>query len=419
MFKQPDTHHASHGPATGDGSNVAADTFMGWAIAKGSHCLCPVTFEPRPMGKADVDVAIRYSGICGSDIHAIDKIDCSQGCESGASVVWNDKTVPGHEIAGIVIKAGPEAKFKVGERVGAGVLVGACLNCKECNGGNEQLCKKAVLSYATPIRHDEGDKTTPIFGGFANRVRLNSDFVYCIPPEIELEEAATLMCSGLTAYTALRRHGAGPNTAVGVMGIGSLGHLTLQFAKAMGCKTILALNEGLVSCEDCLKLGATKCFCNLREASSRQQLLSHDRRESLDLLVVCSFEVTTNWHDLLHLMKPRGTIVMMAMPPGTEVPLVLPTPILVRHEIGVVGSFQGGRREMREMFDFVIQHKIHPWTVKRPMAEINDALDCVKKHKVCYSMVLEVPETTEGFEAERTTTKLKQALEEEVQQLEV
>ncbi|KAG0240160.1 hypothetical protein BGW41_007142 [Actinomortierella wolfii] len=386
-------------------AHSGTEQFMGWAIAKDSHVLQAITFEPRPMSKTDVDIAIHYSGICGSDVHVIDK---SEKEHSDRAV----RSVPGHEIAGIVVKAGPEAKVKVGDRVGAGVLAGVCLNCKHCSEGNEQLCNQAVFTYANPARH-EGAKPACIYGGFAARIRINSDFVYPIPDKLSLEKAAPLMCSGISAYAALRRHNAGPNTAVGVLGIGSLGHLTLQFAKAMGCTTILAMNETSVNEEDCLKLGASKCYCNLRDST---ELLLQEAQDSLDLLFVNSFDNKTRWHDFLHLVKPHGKVVVLAMP--SEV-LSLPAPTLVRREISVVGSFQGSRREMVEMLDFAVRHQIRPWTVKRPISEINDALECVRKHEVRYSLVLELPEalmTYKGAEADEAS-KTKQMLEEQVQQM--
>ncbi|KAF9972572.1 hypothetical protein BGZ73_004300 [Actinomortierella ambigua] len=448
MSKQSELPHpATRGQDYGGAGAEIPHTFMGWAVAKDSDHLYPVTFEPRPMDAVDVDIAVRYSGVCGSDIHVIENAECGKiGGES--SVFPGNKTIPGHEIAGIVVDAGPEAKFKVGYRVGAGVLADACLKCKECNEGHEQLCKKAVFTHTHPGRNEKGDMTKPIFGGFANMVRFNSNFVHTIPQDVSLEEAATLMCSGLTAYTALRRYGASSKTSIGVLGIGSLGHMVLQFAKAMNCPTILALNDTPVNCEDCLRMGATKCLCNLGESGA-----SYDearRCDNLDLLFVCSVSHKTNWYTLLHMVRPRGTIVILAMPPSSSMSLNLPAPTLVRREISVVGSFQGGRRDMKEMFDFVVRHKIHPWIVKRPMAEINEALEDVKHHQVRYAMVLEVPKTYEGGSetaagkqvagrecetakgdvpgktskdtkgeagSEHTTDKLKEALEEEVQQM--
>ncbi|KAF9906413.1 hypothetical protein EC991_000660 [Linnemannia zychae] len=377
-------------------------TFTGYATAGGAT-LHRVTFSPRTLGPKDVEIDIWYSGICGSDLHIVEED-------------WHKlhgEVIPGHQIAGTVSAAGPEAHYKVGDRVGACLVHGweeeeeeerahgvidACLQCDECKTGQEQHCPKNTLVYKDTFKDG---CPAPSYGGFANRIRLGSDFVYKVPDEIQLSEAAPLFCAGLTAYTALRKYGAGSQKTVGVMGIGALGHLAIQFAKAMGSKEIVAISDSDVNPDDVNKLGAT----HIVDISNKDHIKAE--KHKLDLLLVNSFDKSTKWEDVFSLVSNHGCVVILGL---SKDPIQIPTMSFVHRDIKMVSSFQGGRKDVQEMLAFSVKHNIRPWIVKVPFDRINDAMELQKKMTARFCIVLEADESKEKSNNDAQKTVAEQYL---------
>ncbi|KAG0277174.1 hypothetical protein BGZ95_006366 [Linnemannia exigua] len=333
-------------------------TFTGYATSGGTT-LHKITFSPRTLGPKDVEINIWYSAICGSDLHLYEKDWCK----------LHGEVVPGHQIAGTVAAAGPEALHKVGDRVGACLVIDACMECDECKAGHEQHCAKKTTIYKDTFKDGS---SAPSYGGFANRIRLCSEFVYKVPDEIHLSEAAPLFCAGLTTYTALCKYCAGADKAIGVMGIGALGHLAIQFAKAMGSKEIVAITDSDVNPDDLNKLGATRCI----DSSNKDQVKAEHHK--IDLLLINSFDKSTNWEDILSLD-----------------PIQIPTMPFVHRDLKIVSSFQGGRKDVKEMLAFSAKHNIRPWIVKTPFDKINDAMELQRQKTARYCIVLEADKSKE------------------------
>ncbi|KAF9922871.1 hypothetical protein FBU30_006989 [Linnemannia zychae] len=344
-------------------------TFTAWATSGGSN-LHQITTSPHKLGPKDVEIDIWYSGICGSDLHIIKE-------EWGK---LHEDIVPGHQIAGKVVAAGNKANFKVGDRVGSCLVIDACLQCDECMAGQEQHCHKMTVGNRDNYCHPLGQ------GGFANRIRLCSDLVYKIPDAIKLSHAAPLFCSGVTAFTALRKFGAGAHKRLGVMGIGSLGHFVLQYAKAMGSRDIVVFSGDKINCEDMAKLGATRVV----DFSNKDQM--KEEKHNVDLLVVNSFDKSTNWEDVFSLVSNHGTILVLAL---SKEPIHIPTMTFVHRDIRVVSSYQGGRRDIVDMLKFSAHHKIFPWVVTVPFNKINDAIELQKQRASRYCVVLEADDSEE------------------------
>lgn len=138
-----------------------------------------------------------------------------------------------HEIVGVVTEIGSKVnKFKIGDKVGVGCLVGSCRECEECTSDQESYCPKQVLSINA--RDYDGTIT---YGGFSDIMVANEHFVIRWPEKLPLDRGAPLLCAGITTYSPLRRFGLDrPGVKVGVVGFGGIGHLTVKFAKALGCK---------------------------------------------------------------------------------------------------------------------------------------------------------------------------------------
>ena len=209
--------------------------------------------------------------------------------------------VPGHEIVGTVTALGPEVRhLEAGARVGVGWQRGACLACDSCIAGDENLCAQNV---ATCVGN---------YGGFADRVRLDSRFAFPIPEGIASENAAPLLCGGATVYSPLRRW-VKPSMRVGVVGIGGLGHLGLQFAAAMGCE-VTAISSTPDKEAEARGFGAHH-FLATREAKALRSAAS-----SLDFILSTVF-ATPDWDALLGALRPNGVLCLVG---ATSEPLVGP-----------------------------------------------------------------------------------------------
>ncbi|KAF8949418.1 hypothetical protein BGZ47_003830 [Haplosporangium gracile] len=275
------------------------------------------------------------------------------------------KVVPGHQIAGTVAAAEPEALYKVGDRVGASLVLDACMECDECKAGQEQYCAMKTFMYNGTFK---GGCPAPSYGGFANRIRLCSEFVYKLPNEIHLSHDPSqppLSCPSVLCWShhlhSLRKYGAGADKTVGVKGIGVLGHVAIQYAKAKGSKEIVVITDSDLNSEDVTKLGATRCI---------------------------DFDESTKWEGVLSLVSNHGTLVILAL---SKVPIRIPT----MQFCTIVSSFQGGRKDAKEMLAFTAKHEIHPWIIKVSFNKINDAIELQKKKTARFCFVLEADEPKE------------------------
>lgn len=189
------------------------------------------TIVRRNLRADDVAIDVKYCGICHSDIAQVEGIDD----------VFKHPIVPGHEITGIVSAIGSDVKdFKVGDRVGVGCFIDSCGKCKYCLAGQEQFCEKGYVSvFNTP---DYDGKVTE--GGYSQSLVVKDHFVLHIPDNLDLAEAAPLLCAGITTYNPLVRYHVGKGSKVAIIGLGGLGHIAVQFANKLGAEvTVLGHSE--------------------------------------------------------------------------------------------------------------------------------------------------------------------------------
>lgn len=306
--------------------------------------LRPVTFEPEPLADGDVEVAISHCGICHSDVHLVDG-------------EWGDHfpVVPGHEIVGRVAAGAGHAP---GTRVGIGWQRSSCGRCEYCRGGEEELCPD---SQATCMGH---------FGGFADRIRVDHRFAVPIPQELPSETAAPLLCGGVTVYSPLVRHaGAGAN--VGVIGIGGLGHLGLQFARAMGCE-VTAFSSRPDKEEEARSFGAHH-FVSGKPA-----------KRSLDLILNTAHALP-QLPAFLSSLRPKGVFCQLG---AASDPLEIPAFFLIGGRHSVTGSAIGSPGMIAEMLDLAARGGIAAKVEPAPMREANAALDRTRRNLARYRMVL-------------------------------
>lgn len=325
------------------------------AHAAGAELL-PFRYDPGPLGLHEVEIGISHCGICHSDIHLIAN-------DWGISQY---PFIPGHEIIGTVKAVGSEVHaLQVGQRVGLGWQSNSCGQCEWCTQGMENLCP---ASEATCVhRH----------GGYADRVRANARFVIPIPDALPSEQAAPLLCGGITVYNPLRTHGINPSSRVGVVGIGGLGHIAIQFARVFGAQ-VTAFSTSAAKEEEAREMGAHH-FVNTRETKAMRDTVG-----TLDF-ILSTINADQDWSSYIQALRPTGTLCFVGVPPS---PVAIHAFPLISGLRSITGNPTGSPYRLREMLDVAARHGVKAWTEAFPMDKANEAIEKVKKNKVHYRAVL-------------------------------
>jgi uncharacterized zinc-type alcohol dehydrogenase-like protein len=328
----------------------------GYATHAAGAELLAYRYEVGALGAGEVDISISHCGICRSDLHLIDN-DWQ---------VSKFPFVPGHEIVGTVEAVGAAVEnLKPGQRVGVGWQAGSCGQCAWCRRGKENLCPQA---QPTCVQRN---------GGFADAVRVPARFVVPIPEALDSENAAPLLCAGITVYTPLRTYGISPASRVGVVGIGGLGHLALQFARIFGAE-VTAFSTSPGKEEEARAMGAHH-FCNTRESKVMKALAG-----SLDL-IISTVNADQDWSAFLSALRPEGVLCLVGAPAR---PLQVPGSLLIVSARALSGSNTGSPLALAEMLDVAARHGVKTQTERFPMTRVNEAVAKVRKGGVRYRAVL-------------------------------
>jgi uncharacterized zinc-type alcohol dehydrogenase-like protein len=328
------------------------------------------TIPRREVGPTDVLIAIKYAGICHSDIHTARE-------EWGTAIF---PLVPGHEIAGVVEAVGSDVtKYAVGDRVGVGCLVDSCGECRHCLAGNEQFCRSAVGTY-----NSRGKDGEPTYGGYSTHIVVTERFVCRIPDALTLEQAAPLLCAGITTYSPLRHWEAGPGKRVAVAGLGGLGHMGVKIAHALGADvTVLTRTDAKAA--DAMALGAD------RVVATEDGTAFKEHRNGFDLILnTVSAQIDLDRY--LRLLDVDGTMVNVGLP---EHPLSFNLGSLIGNRRRLAGSPIGGLPETQEMLDFCGEHGLGADIELIGASDIDAAYDRVVRGDVRYRFVIDIA-TIEG-----------------------
>jgi uncharacterized zinc-type alcohol dehydrogenase-like protein len=338
----------------------------GYAAMGSKKPLVPFSFERREPAEGDVVIDIRYCGICHSDIH--------QAREEWGEAIF--PMVPGHEIAGVVVRAGKGVKkFGVGDTVGVGCFVDSCRRCPQCTRGLEQYCTEHLALTYNGTEHDG----TPTFGGYSATIVVKEDYVLRIPTNLRLDAAAPLLCAGITLYSPLKHWHAGPGKKVAIIGLGGLGHMGVKIAHAMGAE-VTVFSQSLKKREDALRLGADHFY-----ATSDPETFT--KLEGQLDLVLSTISTAVTWEPYLRVLRVDGTLVLLGIP-ESEIPIgVFP---LVTRRRSIAGSMIGGIAETQEMLDFCGAHNIaSDVEVIQPPA-VNEAYERILRSDVRYRFVIDM-----------------------------
>lgn len=330
-------------------------SIRGYAAHHKGAALEPFRYEGAPLGPYDIEVDITHCGVCYSDLHLIDND-------------WQVSSypfIPGHEIIGRVAKKGESVSLDIGQRVGIGWQRSACLSCDLCVAGHDNLCPK---NTATCVGHH---------GGYANKIRTDSRYAFQIPDELASENAAPLLCGGVTVFSPLYRYDVRPTMRVGIIGIGGLGHLALQFARAFGCE-VVAISHSSSKESDALEYGAHRFLCTSNPKELQKGVGTFD-------FILNTIDKGVDWNPIFALLRPNGKICFLGTP-LQPIPLVIGD--LLSGQKTITTSVIGSRSTMREMLRFAARHHIVAKTECFPMSDVNKALDRLRKGEVRYRAVL-------------------------------
>lgn len=327
----------------------------------------PWQYEARKARQDDVSLEILYCGICHTDIHFVEN-------DWGMTQY---PVVPGHEIIGRVTGVGPDVtRYKAGDLVGVGCLVDSCRGCSSCESGLEQYCSEGVWTYNGVDRHDG----TPTYGGYSERMIVSERFVVRIPEQLEPASAAPLLCAGITTYSPLRHIGVKPGDAVGIVGMGGLGHMGIKFAKAMGAEVTLFTRS------------ASKIAEGKRNGADHV-IISTDEEQMQNATGTLNVVMDTvpNEHDLnpyLSSLKVDGVYMLVGQltpvnPPLETIPLIL-------GRRSLMGSCIGGMPETQEMLDFCAKHGINCDVEMLDIRNIGEAYERMKRSDVRYRFVIDM-----------------------------
>ena len=342
---------------------------QGYAAHSATAPFEPFSFERRDPRPNDVVVAIRYCGVCHSDLHT-------------ARSEWGGTQypcVPGHEIVGEVTAVGDAVtKFAAGDIVGVGCMVDSCLSCAACREGLEQYCENGFTGTYNGPEQGTGANT---YGGYSDTIVVREEFVLKVRHgEGDLAAVAPLLCAGITTWSPLKHWQAGPGKKVGVVGIGGLGHMGIKLARALGGH-VVAFTTSPGKIDDAKQLGAHEVVVSRNESEMEAHAASFD-------LILNTVAASHDLDPFMRLLKRDGAMVVVGVPAEPH-----PSPSvgnLIMKRRSLAGSLIGGIAETQELLDFCAEHGIVSDVEMIPIQEIDAAYERMAKSDVKYRFVIDM-----------------------------
>lgn len=339
----------------------------GYAAFSATTPLAPYAFERRSPRPNDVAMEILYCGVCHSDLHQ------TRG-DWGKSPY---PLVPGHEIVGRVIEVGSDVKkYKVGDLVAVGCMVDSCQHCDQCHKSQEQYCREGFVgTYAGRDRID-GSITQ---GGYSKHLVVREEFVLRVPDGLDISCAAPLLCAGVTTWAPLRAWKVGPESRVGVVGLGGLGHMAVKLAVGLGAH-VTVIGRSAAKVADAKALGADAFLVSTDAEAMKKAASSFD-------LIIDTVPVKHDVNPYMPLLDVDGTLDIVGQIGPIEEPHTL---ALVFGRRRIAGSLIGGIRETQELLDFCARKHILPECEMIRIDQINDAFERMQKSDVRYRFVIDM-----------------------------
>ncbi|GAB2690031.1 alcohol dehydrogenase [Hymenobacter frigidus] len=327
----------------------------------------------RQAPKADeVHIDILYCGVCHSDLHQV-KND------------WHNTIypcVPGHEVVGRISEVGSAViKFRVGDVVGVGCMVDSCGVCPSCQQKEENYCEGPVgwtATYNGYMKPANEDFNT--FGGYSTNMTVKESFVLRIPEGLDIKAAAPILCAGVTTYSPMKHCNVGPGQHVAVVGIGGLGHMAVQIARALGA-TVTAITRNQDKQAAAEKLGAHEVLISTDAAAMKAHELKFD---FIIITIPDAFDV----NDYVTLVKRDGVLTTVGLLGPYK--SAINNQEVAMHRRTISGSIIGSIAETQEVLDFCVKHHILPEVEMIPMQDINKAFDKMMDEEVRFRYVIDM-----------------------------
>ncbi|GAB3566151.1 NAD(P)-dependent alcohol dehydrogenase [Spirosoma luteolum] len=334
--------------------------------------LSRMDIDRNPPQADEVQIDVLYCGVCHSDLHQV-RND------------WNNTLypcVPGHEVVGRVTQVGSAVtNYQVGDLVGVGCMIDSCGHCASCQEGDEQYCDGPVswtATYNGYMKPDGSGYNT--FGGYSTTLVVKESFVLSIPDKLDIKAAAPILCAGITTYSPLKHWGVKEGSRVGIVGLGGLGHMAVQLAKAMGARvTVLTTKEEKRS--DALKLGAHSVIIS----DDKEAMAEHEK--TLDFILITipdKFKIDP----YVTLLKRDGALVTVGLLGPYDGPLNNQEIAFQRRTVS--GSLIGSIAETQEVLNFCAEHNILPEVQLIAMKDINEAYEKMMDEGVRFRYVIDM-----------------------------
>ncbi|GAB3378035.1 zinc-dependent alcohol dehydrogenase [Azotobacter armeniacus] len=316
---------------------------------------------PSP-GPGQLLVKIAACGVCHTDLHA---------AEGDWPVKPNPPFIPGHEGVGQVVAVGAGVShIKEGDRVGIPWLHSACGHCEHCLGGWETLC------------HAQSNTGYSVNGGFAEYALAEAEYAGRLPDNADFIEIAPILCAGVTVYKGLKMTDTRPGQWVAISGVGGLGHMAVQYARAMG------LNVAAVDVDDAKLEFARRLGASLTVNARHQDPAAFLQQEIGGMHGVLVTAVSPKaFEQALGMTRRGGTVALNGLPPGE---FSLSIFDMVLNGTTVRGSIVGTRLDLQEALDFAGQGKVRATVASEPLENINDIFARMHRGQIEGRIVLDL-----------------------------
>lgn len=317
----------------------------------------PFEYDPGPLPPSYLEINVKACGICHSDLSMLNND-------------WQRSIYPlvaGHEAVGTVSAVGEQVTtVRVGDTVGLGWYAGSCMSCTQCMRGDHHLCRSGEDTIVG--RH----------GGFAEKVRCKPEWAIPVPEGLDVMKVGPMFCGGITVFNPIVSCGVAPTDRVGVIGIGGLGHMAVQFLSKWGCE-VTAFTSTDTKADEARKMGAHHVV-NSRDPEALDAVAG-----SFDF-IMSTVNVDLDWNKYLAALGTRGRFHVVG---AVMAPIPVPAFSLIGGQKTVSGSPLGSPAMTATMLEFCARHGIEPVTEHFPLSRVNDALDHLRAGKARYRIVLE------------------------------
>ena len=308
------------------------------------------------IGPDQVDIKVLYCGVCHSDLSML-KNDWG---------VTNYPFVPGHEVVGTIVNKGEHvSNLEIGDNVGLGWFSESCMHCNQCLSGDHNLCNQPEQTIVER------------YGGFASHVRCHWVWATPIPKGLELAKLGPMFCGGITVFNPLTQFNVQPTDRVGVIGVGGLGHIAIQFLNKWGCD-VTAFTSSPDKADEATKLGAHH-IVNTRDDNELEKVVG-----SMNFIINTT-NANLNWEAYINVLAPKGRLHTVGVVPD---PIPVPAFPAIVGQKSVSGSPLGSPASINQMLKFSARHSIMPVTEEFSMSDVNDAFKHLEAGKARYRIVL-------------------------------